>query len=385
MAPDTTTEQAVMHCTRTAVESAIQNRSPLADFDEYVAVEVATEAVLSDEETDGSKYVQDTLADGGQTETRAERALTDVVAVEELAPGLARVVTWSDAHDVDMRNGGCHCEDKQYNIDGGMHCKHEFGAMLFARNDIPGVSMDDDLGGQTLVADGGQVMADDDHPADKFKVVDHDNADNVHLADTKAEAEEKKETAEEFGSDDVEILPPAGDTDPDVEVIDYADETTTEPDHVVKADAAPDTDHAPEALSQEEVEQYATDLDDRDVGEDPLKWMPGEFIDTIDGSQAINRKGFEVLRFFYDVDLDMNMEVDPDTNDMTHCRFSATATTPDGKELEAWGTSHVDRGDDPWLLVEMAATRARKRAISIATGAGACAVEELRNEPEGRQ
>lgn len=52
------------------------------------------------------------------------------------------------------------------------------------------------------------------------------------------------------------------------------------------------------------------------------------------------------------------------------------------EEIEAWGTSHVDRGDDPWLLVEMAATRARKRALSIVTGAGAVAVEELRNDME---
>jgi hypothetical protein len=134
------------------------------------------------------------------------------------------------------------------------------------------------------------------------------------------------------------------------------------------------------------VEQYAADLDERDVGQDPLKWMPGEFVDTIDGTEAINRKGFEVLRFFYGVDLSMSMEVDPVDNDMTHCRYKCVAYMPDedpddeNSGLEAWGTSHVDRGDDPWLLVEMAATRARKRALSIATGAGAVAVEELRNE-----
>jgi len=45
--------------------------------------------------------------------------------------------------------------------------------------------------------------------------------------------------------------------------------------------------------------------------------------------------------------------------------------------------SDDDCGDDHYLLLEMAGTRARKRALSVATGAGAVAVEELTNEPEG--
>ena len=194
-----------------------------------------------------------------------------------------------------------------------------------------------------------------------FAVIDHDN-DNRRTADTRTEAEDMKATAEEFGSEDVEIVA-----------------TDAEPAEAEVVEPAPDTNHEPEALSAEEIEAYAGDLDEREVGQDPLKWMPGEFVDVIDGSEAINRKGFEVLRFFYGVELDMEMEVDPEDNDMTHCRYKCVATM-DGSEVEAWGTSHVDRGDDPWLLVEMAATRARKRAISIATGAGAIAVEELRNE-----
>jgi len=47
------------------------------------------------------------------------------------------------------------------------------------------------------------------------------------------------------------------------------------------------------------------------VGQDPLKWMPGEFVDEIDGSMAINRKGFEVLSHFYDVDVSATLEVAP--------------------------------------------------------------------------
>lgn len=207
-------------------------------------------------------------------------------------------------------------------------------------------------------------------------------------ADSRSEAEDIKAEAEDLGlSAEIvqssEATTDGGELDGsepvDAEVVEHVPGAGEDHEPEPDPEPAPDANHEPEVLSPDEVEQYAADLDDRDVGQDPLQWMPGEFVDTIDGTEAINRKGFEVLRFFYGVDLDMEMEVDPNENDMTHCRYKCVATM-DGQSVEAWGTSHVDRGDDPWLLVEMAATRARKRALSIATGAGAVAVEELKNE-----
>lgn len=62
------------------------------------------------------------------TDARAVRALTDVLAVKEEAPGLARVVTWSDEYYVDMRDGGCACPDKEYNEP--IMCKHEYAALV---------------------------------------------------------------------------------------------------------------------------------------------------------------------------------------------------------------------------------------------------------------
>jgi len=127
-----------------------------------------------------------------------------------------------------------------------------------------------------------------------------------------------------------------------------------------------------------------TDLPERNVGDDPLKWLPGEFVDQIDGSPAINRKGFEVLSHFYEVDVDATLQVAPEDTGHEYARVKAEAEI-DGRTVEAFGSAHVDRGDDSYLLLEMAGTRARKRALSIATGAGAVAVEELKNEPEGNQ
>lgn len=152
-------------------------------------------------------------------------------------------------------------------------------------------------------------------------------------------------------------------------------------------------DHSPEGADVQQVESATTepveptaqggpdhpDLPDRSVSDDPLTWIPGEFVDNIDGSQAINRKGFEVLAHFYDVSTTSDLQVKPEDEGHEYCRVKATATI-DGRTVEAFGSAHVDRGDDPELLLEMADTRARKRALSIATGVGAVAVEELKNE-----
>ncbi|WP_148858653.1 hypothetical protein [Natronococcus pandeyae] len=128
------------------------------------------------------------------------------------------------------------------------------------------------------------------------------------------------------------------------------------------------------------VDPAAYDLPDRSISDDPLEWVPGEFIDEIDGTQAINRKGFEVLSHFYDIDVETDVQVPPHETGFTYCQVKAAATTPDGRRCEALGSAHVDRGDDSVLLLELADTRARKRALSIATGVGAVAVEELKNE-----
>lgn len=129
-----------------------------------------------------------------------------------------------------------------------------------------------------------------------------------------------------------------------------------------------------------DVDPDEFDLPDRSVSDNPLNWVPGDFVDEIDGSQAINRMGFEVLGHFYNVDVEADLEVPPEETDFEFCRVKAVATTPDGRTCEAFGSAHVDRGDDSYLLLEMADTRARKRALSIATGVGAVAVAELRSE-----
>ena len=181
-------------------------------------------------------------------------------------------------------------------------------------------------------------------------------------AESRAEAEEMQANASSVGLTDVEIVPP-GETDGGQ--------------HAHPADDLDDV----EVVEVGDVETPAdAQLDERSVAEDPLNWVPGSFVDEIDGTQAINRKGFEVLSHFYDVDVHTDLQVPPEDTDHEYCRVKATAVTADGRECEAFGSAHVDRDDDSYLLLEMADTRARKRALSIATGVGAVAVEELKNE-----
>jgi hypothetical protein len=183
--------------------------------------------------------------------------------------------------------------------------------------------------------------------------------DNRREFGSRADAEDARDDLRDLGidPDDLEIVPPTETDGSGVVEPEVVDDDGTD----TRLDETPDT------------------LDERSVADDPIAWMPGEFVDVIDGTEAINRKGFEVLAHFYGVSVSADLQTAPEETDHEYARVKATAETADGRTVEAFGSAHVDRGDDSWLLVEMAGTRARKRALSIATGAGAVAVEELKN------
>lgn len=68
---------------------------------------------------------------------RAERAATDILAVEETAPGMARVVTLTGCYTLDARGQACQCPDKEFNLAAGEFCKHYAGAILAGSDDLP--------------------------------------------------------------------------------------------------------------------------------------------------------------------------------------------------------------------------------------------------------
>lgn len=236
--------------------------------------------------------------------------------------------------------------------------------------------------------------------ADDWVVIDHAN-DNERTFDNRGDAEEAVEAVEDLGGDP-EMFPPGQTPDDDsdsapeepcaicgdpVSIAEAKSGPGRQPVHPeCPPDSRPDESTEPEVVEQvepePEMEPDADELPERSVSDDPLSWMPGHFIDEIDGTPAINRKGFEVLAHHYDISTTADLEVPPEEADHEYVRVKARAETEDGRVAEAYGSAHVDRGDDPELLLEMADTRARKRALSIATGVGVVAVAEMKNEVE---
>jgi len=121
--------------------------------------------------------------------------------------------------------------------------------------------------------------------------------------------------------------------------------------------------------------------DEPSVSDDPVDWLPEHFIDTIQGTPTVNRKGFAVIASKYNVSVEAEPVTLPSDTDFEYAEFKAVATTEDGQEYTGFGSAHVDRqdGDDPYLLGELAETRAMKRATSWATGIGLTAIEEMKN------
>ena len=133
-----------------------------------------------------------------------------------------------------------------------------------------------------------------------------------------------------------------------------------------------------------------TDLPERDLQEetkpsitdDPLDFVPGHFVDNIQGTPTINRKGYAVLAVQQGVSVTSEPVTLASETDFEYAEFKAVATNAEGKEYSGFGSAHVDRqdGDDKHLLNELAETRAMKRATAWATGIGVTAIEEMKNE-----
>lgn len=191
--------------------------------------------------------------------------------------------------------------------------------------------------------------------------------------DTRAEAESVKGDMEELGMS-VEIIPPGHAENPEPAETEDAHQPSAPVSKSV-ADGGETTTQTTEAT---ETPAQGYDLPDKPpVDQDPIVWMPEEFTDEIDGTVAINRKGFEVIVHHYDVAITTELVTSPvDADNIAVVR--ATATTRDGVTYTAFGSASKDRGDDTGLLVEMADTRAYKRAASRATGVGMVAVDELK-------
>lgn len=151
-----------------------------------------------------------------------------------------------------------------------------------------------------------------------------------------------------------------------------------------KSDGGPEVVEQSESadMSKEPEVNAQANLPDEQPGvdTDPMDWVPSDFVDHIDGQPAINRKGYDVLAHHYNISVTTKVLVSPSETEYEYAEVVAQAETKNSVTYTAHGSAHVDRGDDSYLLLEMADTRAAKRATARATGVGMVAVEELKNE-----
>lgn len=199
------------------------------------------------------------------------------------------------------------------------------------------------------------------------------NGETVHRpVDSRSEAEALKIQASDLGIQNAEIVPPNAGEKPEAKTDgggEVVAETGDDPEGIDLSDPEEDTEPEPS-------EGYDLPDSGPSVDEDPLVWMPEEFTDQIDGTTAINRKGFEVLAHHYEIQCDTEMVVGPVETNFEVVIHKATATDAEGDQYSAYGEAHIDDVDKN-ELVRYSDTRAYKRAVSRATGVGMVAVEEL--------
>lgn len=231
------------------------------------------------------------------------------------------------------------------------------------------VEYETEIDGEPQQTDGGEVDANGDLDQD-VEIIDHapddvDESTQTGLPDT--DDEKTEDTTDDMNTSDDTNAMDTQRPDDASGTMDAADSTTEEgvADEVTGGEI-PDT--PPE----------------RNLSDDPVEWFGdiGEFTYTKNGETAINKKGLRVLQYWYDISItDSDVIVGPEDTDNQMCRVRAKAQMPDGRTAVAHGSAHVDRGDDSFLLVEMADTRAKSRVLLDITGMGAVAVSELENEP----
>lgn len=206
------------------------------------------------------------------------------------------------------------------------------------------------------------------------KLVDH-NRDNEREFSSRAEAEDKRNDLISMGANPEELEIVAN-GNLEVEHVDHTEDGQQATETEEQQD---DESHSEEKLTLETPE---TPEKTPSIDQDPVEWMPSHFVDTIQGVPTVNRKGYCVIAKQYGVSVTSEPVVRASETDFEYAEFEATAITDNGETYTGFGSAHINRqdGDDPYLLNELAETRAMKRAVAWATGMGITAIEEMTND-----
>ena len=193
-----------------------------------------------------------------------------------------------------------------------------------------------------------------------YKLIDNNRETEKEFSD-EDEAQEKKQDMVSLGADPK-----------DLEIVE-TDTASTEP---AKADGgntevvAPDTPQEPEVTNPDELSKNPIQF---------LERVNTDFVNTIKGKPAISKQGFRFIQREFEISTES--EVVEWSNDPLGCVVWAKAKLPGGYSAEAHGEGYQFESDvSDNEFVRYADTRAKNRAISDLTSAGALAVSELQGE-----
>lgn len=246
-----------------------------------------------------------------------------------------------------------------------------------------------------------------------FTVINHDWTSTVTGFERRAEADDKRKSALssfDLSPDDVEVVkgdyedyeayqnrdseneqanPPhdnhgepvaqktdGGTQEVNPEVVDHSPQGDPGTPAAEQSDPRNETPVEPQAQeAAEAIDKLGESLED-----DPLNILPGHMQDDIQGTPAINKRGYAMIAERYGIEVTTTIESYPWENEENRCVAKAVAITEDGQRYTGHATACKDDSDMPEQIIELADTRAMKRSVSWASGIGIVAYEELSDE-----
>lgn len=202
-----------------------------------------------------------------------------------------------------------------------------------------------------------------------YTVIDH-GAENARVFDSRSEAKDKAAGIKQMIDDPAEIEVVDGTYN---DYAEYEHDDGGDPGTPAAKAAAPDSPDVQNA--DEAIDQLGESLED-----DPLNVLPGHMKDTIQGQPAVNKRGYAMIAERFGIGVEARVREYPWDNDEGRAVAHATAETEDGNTYSGWATACADDGDMEDQLIELAETRALKRAVSWASGIGIVAYEELADQ-----
>jgi hypothetical protein len=161
------------------------------------------------------------------------------------------------------------------------------------------------------------------------------------------------------------------------------EDTEDEPEETAEADVMeePDVEESepePDVVEEPEVVE-GKPTNPGELSKDPigfLRSVNSDFVNTIKGTPAISKQGFRFIQREFEISTES--EVVKWSDDPLGCVVWAKAELPGGYSAEAHGEGYQSERDvSDNEFVRYADSRAKNRAISDLTAAGALAVEEL--------